>query len=86
MASDANNPNFPEIRPLISTDADPEAEPALTQARARASSHGVGSRRRKVPDSVTPNACTNCKRARAKVIHFLFDVMHHLTLCDERAE
>ena len=24
-------------------------------------------RRRKVPDSVTPNACTNCKKARAKV-------------------
>ncbi len=29
-------------------------------------SSGTG-RRRKVPDSVTPNACTNCKKARAKV-------------------
>lgn len=26
-----------------------------------------GARRRKVPESVTLNACTNCKKARAKV-------------------
>ena len=28
---------------------------------------GPTGRKRKVPDSVTPNACTNCKKARAKV-------------------
>ena len=28
---------------------------------------GITGRKRKVPVSVTPNACTNCKRARAKV-------------------
>lgn len=38
-----------------------------SQSRPRGSSGGVPNRRRKVPDSITPNACTNCKQARAKV-------------------
>ncbi len=33
----------------------------------------LGARRRKVPESVTLNACTNCKKARAKV--FILDFL-----------
>lgn len=88
MASDSNSHNLPDIRPSTSTEAEAEAEAEaemeLTQARAHASGHGAGNRRRKVPDSVTPNACTNCKKARAKVIDILFDSMRHRTWCDER--
>jgi len=47
------------------------------QARPGTSS-GTG-RKRKVPDSVTPNACTNCKRARAKgstLVHHTSGSLH----------
>lgn len=37
------------------------------QGRPQATSHEHANRRRKVPESVTLNACTNCKKARAKV-------------------
>lgn len=80
MASDSNSPSFTDIRPSTSTEAEAEAEPALTRARPRLSNASFGSRRRKVPDSVTPNACTNCKKARAKVIdnHPCCDVSSHV--------
>ena len=41
--------------------------------RQGSASKGATSRRRRVPESVTQNACTNCKRARAKVIILLLD-------------
>lgn len=82
MTSDLKSPHLPDIRQSTSA----EAEPAPNQARARATRGAVGSRRRKVPDSVTPNACTNCKKARAKVIDALLDAMRHLTLGDERTK
>lgn len=33
------------------------------------------SKRRRVPDSITRNACMNCKKARAKVCWLLLDVI-----------
>ena len=65
--------------------ADAEAD-ADAQVRASGSGRGIMSRRRKAPDSVTPNACTNCKRARAKVIDILFESMRHRTWCDDKIE
>ena len=38
-----------------------------SHAQPQGTSHEQANRRRKVPDSVTLNACTTCKKARAKV-------------------
>jgi hypothetical protein len=47
--------------------ADEDAEPYQSQS-AKSSSVAVGkARRRKTPSHVSSNACTNCKKARAKV-------------------
>ena len=43
------------------------SEPQMSSQPRPGSSSGVTGRRRKVPDSVTLNACINCKKARAKV-------------------
>ena len=85
MASDSNSHNLPDIRPSSLTAAEAEAE-AEAQAPASASGRGGTSRRRKAPDSVTPNACTNCKRARAKVINILFDSMRRRTWVDDKTK
>jgi hypothetical protein len=49
---------------LSSKIAGPES---TSSGRVKPGLSSVTGRRRKVPDSVTPNACTNCKKARAKV-------------------
>ena len=54
------------------TTSDTPSSAQLSRRGTNASSNSNGNaRRRKVPDSVTPNACTNCKKARAKVSKFL---------------
>lgn len=93
MASGSKSHKLPDIRPSslnaaeaeADTEADADAD-AEAQTRASASARDVMSRRRKAPDSVTPNACTNCKKARAKVIDILFDSMRHGTWCDDKTE
>ena len=55
----------PNLSPTTSVDPT-RSEQGPSQSRP-GTSYG---RKRKVPDSVTPNACINCKKARAKVSRF----------------
>ena len=64
-SSDHEMEDVQESSPTIQTSPGTLRGSETSQARPGASS-STG-RRRKVPDSVTPNACTNCKKARAKV-------------------
>ena len=43
------------------------SESASSSTHARPVVNGNTGRKRKVPAAITPNACTNCKKARAKV-------------------
>lgn len=52
--------------PSSTTPKASESVSFLAQSRQGTSTSTTG-RKRKVPDAVTPNACTNCKMARAKV-------------------
>lgn len=64
-SSDPPNESSPSLKTLV-----PDRNPSSsTQSKAKyPTTSGPGpSRRRKVPDSVTPTACNNCKKARAKV-------------------
>jgi len=47
-----------------STGSDPR------KARGEKEQENSSGKRRRVPESVTRNACVNCKKARAKVCHF----------------
>ena len=55
-------------RPLSSKDHISSNNPVDSEVvQVRPGINNGTSRRRKVPSSVTPNACTTCKKARAKV-------------------
>ena len=47
---------------------DGEMPDGVPQHPTTSSSRSRTGRRRKVPDTITPIACTNCKKARAKVL------------------
>ena len=70
---DSSDQSMQDVQPpssaKSSSSTTPKAsESVLSSTRSR---HGTSTsttgRKRKVPDSVTPNACTTCKKARAKV-------------------
>ncbi|RFU26362.1 hypothetical protein B7463_g9968, partial [Scytalidium lignicola] len=52
--------------PSVSTSDSTSAGPRRNRGEREVEGHGVNSKRRRVPDSVTRNACLNCKKARAK--------------------
>ncbi len=46
-------------------------EPASSSRSSPGTSSGATGRKRIAPNSITPNACTNCKKARAKVRYYI---------------
>lgn len=71
MASDSSQYGFSD-RYQTSNSTPGSSSIALGESRAPVVGGSLGARRRKVPESVTLNACTNCKKARAKVFIFRF--------------
>lgn len=72
MASDSSQYGFSDR--YQTSESTPGSSSAVQGgSRAPVGGGGLGARRRKVPESVTLNACTNCKRARAKV--FILDFL-----------
>ena len=75
---DSSGQSMQDVQPASSakssssstTPKGPESASSSAQSRHGTSTSGTG-RKRKVPDSVTPNACTSCKKARAKVRRLL---------------
>jgi hypothetical protein len=65
--------SFRKIRPSFgdsSTSTNPQSTPETSGSdprRAQKEAESSTSKRRRVPESVTRNACLNCKKARAKV-------------------
>ena len=62
-SASTSNPSQPTSE---STGSDPRRVRAEKEA-AETSNSSLSSKRRRVPESVTRNACLNCKKARAKV-------------------
>ena len=67
-ATEGSSLSMDDVQPSSPTDF---INPTSPLSHGEVSNHSrpetSAGRRRKVPDSVTPNACTNCKKARAKV-------------------
>ena len=78
MASDSSQYGFPDN---YQTSASTPGSSSTAQGGSRAPAGGgrLGARRRKVPESVTLNACTNCKKARAKVFILKFSSINEYT-------
>lgn len=57
-----------DVEPSSPINPSTSTNPTTSEQTSNQSRPGTSAgRRRKVPDSVTPNACTHCKKARAKV-------------------
>ena len=79
----SSNQSIQDAHPSAPTGATSIEQSPEGQSRPRVnSSSGSGSafsgpgRKRRTPSSVTPNACTNCKKARAKVREILMLPCH----------
>ena len=67
-ATDSSSQSMQDVQPSSPQNSTNPINPTTLEQPSSQSRPGTsGGRRRKVPDSVTPNACTNCKKARAKV-------------------
>lgn len=78
MASDSSQYGFSDR--YQTSDSNPfSSSTAQEGSRAPVVVGSLGVRRRKVPESVTLNACTNCKKARAKVPNFRFSSLDEYT-------
>ena len=67
-ATDSSGQSMQDVQPSSPTSPTASTNPITSEQASIHSRPGTsGGRKRKVPDSVTPNACTSCKKARAKV-------------------
>ena len=70
LVTDGSVQSMDDVQPPSPTDPINSASPVSPgegEASNQFKPEASAGRRRKIPDSVTPNACTSCKKARAKV-------------------
>ena len=70
MADDTDKSSPVSSTSILTTRSPTAGSGPLLSGPRRDRATSLTSRKRRVPDTITPNACTNCRRARAKVLLF----------------